>query len=313
MVSGEGAAASNLTHGSMRRGSIAGILRKLGLSHYTKTQVDEKVATALLAYTSNVAPADVTATYATITYVDEAVKKLEASIARLDEAGKTYATNETLGNYPTLQVMSDADGAVAAANVAITSQMSGVIIDHQTLIETHSTAISELQTAVATGISELQTAVETDISELQTAVDAVGSSVIHHRSTFDNMVSRQAGEDGAWDDSEPVNGNYVFASYLEDNEIPFPTFDWPWRNTSPPTPPTITPAYEHTYNIFMTATTAGSDDVILINMAQDWGQLYGKTCFVSGNVLIGGAPLAIHGERTVLKDRVLSGLPVVRS
>jgi hypothetical protein len=44
MVSGEGAAARDKTHGSMRRDSIAFILRRLGLSHYTKTQVDKKVA-----------------------------------------------------------------------------------------------------------------------------------------------------------------------------------------------------------------------------------------------------------------------------
>ena len=53
----------------------------------------------------------------------------------------------------------------------------------------------------------------------------------------------------------------------------------------------------------MTATTAGSVDVVLINMAKDWGQLYGKTCFVSGDVLIGGAPLAIQGERDVFQIR----------
>jgi hypothetical protein len=49
----------------MRRDSIAFILRRLGLSHYTKTQVDEKVAAALLAFVTNVVAADVTAVYTT--------------------------------------------------------------------------------------------------------------------------------------------------------------------------------------------------------------------------------------------------------
>ena len=306
MVSGEGAAASNLTHGSMRRGSIAGILRKLGLSHYTKTQVDEKVAAASLAFASGVLPGDVTATYATIAYVDEVVKRLEASIARIDATAITYATrdlvtstyatnqlvsdtydlvqttfvtNETLGGYPTLQVMSDADDAVVASNAAITNLMSSVISEHQTSIETNHTAISELQTAV-----------DTDISEVQSAIETVGDSVLNHRTAIDVMVSRQTQDEGAWDGAKPVNGQYSFASYLADSDISVPTFNWPWMST---------PAYEHTYNIFETATTDGSPHVILINNVKNWSQLYGQLCFVSGDVTIGGVPLAIQGEREV--------------
>ena len=68
------------------------------------------------------------------------------------------------------------------------------------------------------------------ISQIQAAVEELGAIVIHHRAAFHSMAERQAGEDGAWEGSAPVNGKHIWAGCLGDNNIPVPVpvFNWPW-------------------------------------------------------------------------------------
>ena len=101
MVSGEGAAAQYLTHGSMRRDSIGFILRRLGLSHYIKTQVDEKVAAASAdsksemtdavalasaSFAAGVPPTVVSATYQTKVEAEIMKASLKSTISEVERA-----------------------------------------------------------------------------------------------------------------------------------------------------------------------------------------------------------------------------------
>ena len=254
MVSGQGAAAREKTHGSMRRDSITFILRRLGLSHYTKTEVDAKVAAGVASYNSGVLPDEVSLTYATksevsdqyATKFNEAIERsrLETRIQALEDAAKTYADRDYLFNkYATIASLTSLHSWVQVnfvgnerlAEYATLQSMDDKV---QPLATTFfvNTFLTGVKDELAESITHLNTDLTTDISELQTAIQTVGDSVLDHRSTFDTMVLRQAGEDGAWDGSATVNGMYVYASYLRDNDISEPNFNWPW--ITPPSPDT---------------------------------------------------------------------------
>ena len=295
MVSGEGAAASNLTHGSMRRGSIAGILRKLGLSHYTKTQVDEKVAAALVGFVTNVAATDVALVYPTRTEMDvlistliqQAVDPITARVSTLEP--KIAVLEQTNNRRQALDLLNDKVAALellpdkVAALELLPDKVEALELlpdkvealellpdkvealellpDKVEALELLPDKVEALEplTAKVAALEPLMT----DISEVQTAIETVGDSVIDHRSTIDKMASRQAGLDGAWEGASAMsNGSYVFASYLVDNDISVPTFNWPWTQagtgTETGTAPATAPATDTTDTETGTGTETGT-------------------------------------------------------